>query len=150
NRDDLNPRDGTARPRDFSTHSLSASALFDSRGPLSLGVSWAHSERAPSVEELYSNHLLADPADCVIHFATGACEIGNAGFGPETSRNTGLCLFSEQGGWNATLTVFHNRFDDYIHQADTGLEVDGFAVREYRQSGATFTGVELDADYEFA
>jgi iron complex outermembrane recepter protein len=144
NQDDYAPQRGAAPARNFDTWSFSGSSLWDLSAAATLGLSVSRSQRAPSVEELYSNFGLTDPADCVIHFATGACEVGNAGFDEETSLNTDLTLYMEQGRVNATITVFHNSFDDYIGQITTGVEVDGLPVREYRQDDTTFSGIEVD------
>lgn len=148
NQDDYSPRHGAAPGRDFDTWSVAGSSLWDFHESATLGLSVARSQRAPSVEELYSNFGLGDPADCVIHYATGACEIGNADFREETSLNTDLTLHVERGILNATVTVFHNRFDDYIGQITTGAEVGGLPVREYRQDDTTFTGVEIDLNLQ--
>jgi len=144
NQDDYTPQHGAAPSRDFDTWSFAGSSLWDFSEAATLGLSVARSQRAPSVEELYSNFGLTDPDACVIHFATGACEIGNADFREETSLNTDLTLYVEQGRVNATVTVFHNRFDDYIGQVTTGEEVDELPIREYRQDDTTFTGIEVD------
>lgn len=147
NRDELDAGAAGLGSRAFTTHSLSASALWDLNATLTLGLTWSQSQRPPSVEELYSNHRMEDPEACVIHFATGACEIGDAGFSEETSRNADLSLYLDYGRFNATVTVFHNDFSDYIFQADSGMETNGFPIRHYRQSDATFRGVEVDAGF---
>ena len=144
NQDEYAPQHGAAPGRDFNMWSFSGSGLWDVNEAATLGLALSRSQRAPSVEELYSNFGLTDQDACVIHFATGACEIGNANFAEETSLNTDLTLSVEQGRMNATLTVFHNRFDDYIGQITTGAEVDGLPVREYRQDDTVFNGVEVD------
>lgn len=150
NQDDYAPQHGAAPSRDFDTWSFSGSSLWDFSESATLGLSVARSQRAPSVEELYSNYGLADLDDCVIHYATGACELGHVDFDEETSLNTDLTLYVEQGPFNATVTVFHNRFDDYIGQVTTGAEVDELPVREYRQDDTTFTGIELDIGIELS
>lgn len=148
NQDDYAPQHGAAPSRDFGTWSISGSSLWDFSESATLGLSVARSQRAPSVEELYSNYGLVNPDDCVIHYATGSCEIGNVDFNEETSLNTDLTLYAERGRFNATVTLFHNRFDDYIGQITTGAEVEGLPVREYRQDDTTFTGIELDIGIE--
>jgi iron complex outermembrane receptor protein len=150
NRDDYAPRHATAPGRSFDTWSFAGSSLWDFHEQATLGLSVARSQRAPSVEELYSNVGLEDLDHCVIHHATGACELGNSRFKAETSLNTDLTLSLEQGLLNATLTLFHNRFNDYIGQINSGLEVDGLPVREYRQDDANFTGLELDLNLQLA
>jgi len=147
NRDDYSPQNSTAPGLDFSTFSYSASLLWDLNATTSLGITASHAERAPSVEELYSNYGVTDFEDCVIHFATGACEVGNTGFQEEASRNLDITLYVEREWVSATLTTFYNDFDDYIGQVATGEEVDGFPVREYRQLHARFWGAEVDLTF---
>lgn len=148
NRDEYNPQQHAAPARDFSTNSFSASALWDVNDPLTFGLSIAASERAPSIEELYSNYGVSDHEDCVIHFATGACEIGFVDFTEERSVNTDFTVYLDYDAFEATLTLFHNEFSDYIGQLTTGMEAHGFPVREYQQMDARFTGVELDASWQ--
>lgn len=147
NSDEYSPRNSAAPGVDFSTFSYSASLLWDMNMRASLGVTASHAERAPSVEELYSNFGLADLAECVIHFATGACETGDPGFSEEASRNLDLTLYLAGERIDATLTAFYNDFDDYIGQITTGEAVDGFPVRAYRQVDARFWGLEVDLTF---
>ncbi|MDG2175187.1 MAG: TonB-dependent receptor [Gammaproteobacteria bacterium] len=147
NRDDYNPDNGIAPDRNFSTFGASASLLLDLYSSASLGITWSHSERAPSVEELYSNFGLIDADACVIHFATGTCETGDVNLLEEQANNIDLTLYLERGNFNASLTAFYNVFDDYIAQITTGTDVDGLPVRAYRQLDARFSGLELDATF---
>jgi len=147
NIDDYNPVNGITPDRDFSTFSASASLLLDMSSSYSLGLTWSHSERAPSVEELYSNFGLIDADACVIHFATGACETGDVNLVEEQANNIDLTLYLESGNFNASITAFYNAFDDYIAQITTGADVDGLPVRAYRQLDARFSGLEVDATY---
>jgi iron complex outermembrane receptor protein len=148
NRDDYSPKTSAAPGRNFSTWSLSGSALWDFNTGNTLGLSVSRSQRAPSAEELYSNFGLGNIDDCVIHAATGSCELGNVDFSEETSLNTDLTLYLDQGSFNATITAFYNRFDDYIAQVSTGQEVAGFPVHQYQQDDARFSGVEVDINFQ--
>ncbi len=143
NRDELDP--GLAAPdRSFTTGSYSGSVLWDANDRASLGFAYSHSERAPSTEELYSNNNLASIDECVIHFATGSCEIGNINLNEERSNNLDLSLYLSLPSLDATFTLFYNSFSDYIFQANTGMEVDEFPVRAYQNDDANFVGVEVD------
>lgn len=148
NRDEYDPENGAVPSRSFDTYSLSGSALWDINEQATLGVSLSRSQRAPSVEELYSNFGLDDLDECIIHFANSACEIGDTGFKEETSLNTDITLSLDYERVDLTLTGFYNRFSDYIGQVATGAEVDGFPVLAYRQNDARFVGLELNADLE--
>ncbi|MES2604196.1 MAG: TonB-dependent receptor [Pseudomonadota bacterium] len=148
NRDSYQAQQQLAPEREFNTTSLSASALWQQSDPLTIGLSLASSERAPSVEELYSNHGLDDLADCVIHHATGACEIGDVNFTEERSFNTDLTFTWNAGDVTTSVTLFDNRFHDYIAQVNDGREVDELPVRLYLQDDAHFYGVEVDIDWQ--
>ena len=148
NRDDYSPQASAAPSRDYSTTSLSASALWDISEPLTFGLAVSRSQRAPSTEELYSNYGLADLDACVIHLATGSCEIGNTNFSEETSLNTDLTLYLDYGAFTATITGFHNRFADYIGQITSGEAAAGIPVRRYQQDDARFSGIEVDASLQ--
>lgn len=148
NWDELNPLHSLAPSKDFTSYSYSATALWDISSPVSLGLALSHSERAPSVEELYSNFSLAGLSSCVIHLATASCEVGNVNFNKEVSDNVDLSVYLDYGILSATVTSFYNSFDDYIFQENTGIEVEGFALRSYGQGGAKFTGVEIDMNLE--
>ncbi|MDR2212952.1 MAG: TonB-dependent receptor [Pseudomonadales bacterium] len=148
NRDQYTPQSSPAPARGFTTYSLSGSALWDMNAATTLGLSLSRSQRAPSVEELYSNYDLNDLETCVIHHASGSCEIGDSGFGAETSFNTDLTLSFNYERFDATLTAFYNRFNDYIGQVATGEEAEGFPVLAYAQDDARFTGLEVSADWQ--
>jgi len=148
NQDQYGPQQSLAPDRDFTTYSLSGSALWDLRSEITLGLSVSRSQRAPSVEELYSNYGLGNIDDCVIHAASGSCEIGNPDFQEETSLNTDATVYLDYGKFTATITAFYNQFNDYIGQITTGVEADGYPVREYQQDNARFSGLEVDANWQ--
>jgi len=144
NRDERNPNSAGVPDRSFSTVSYSGSVLWDANEEASLGLAYSHSERAPSTEELFSNFGLADVDDCVIHFATESCEIGDSTLKEEKSDNLDLSLYLSLSELDATFTWFYNSFDDYIFQANTGVEADGFPVRAYQNDKADFYGIEME------
>jgi iron complex outermembrane receptor protein len=150
NRDAYQPEHGGAPARDFDTYSLSGSALWDMNDAATLGLSVSRSQRAPSVEELYSNYGLVNLEDCVIHAASAACEIGALGFKAETSLNTDLTLALNYERFDASVTGFYNRFNDYIGQVANGERVSGFPVLAYTQDDARFYGLEMNADFTLA
>ena len=147
NHDKLDPENLPGVSRSFSTQSYSGSMLWDVNAAASFGLALSHSQRAPSVEELYSNYGLADVDDCVVHFATGACEIGDISLQEEASNNLDVNLYLSLNNLEATITAFYNQFDDYIFQANTGAEVDELPVRAYLNEDARFYGVEVDTTF---
>ncbi|MDC1529465.1 TonB-dependent receptor [Gammaproteobacteria bacterium] len=141
------PENSAAPELDFDSFNYSASGLWDLSSGASLGLILSHAERAPSIEELYSNFALSDAENCVIHFATAACEIGDISLRKESSNNIDVTFYLEKDNFNFTLTAFNNNFEDYIALINTGALVDDFPIREYRQVDASFSGIEVDATF---
>jgi iron complex outermembrane receptor protein len=56
-----------------------------------------------------------------------------------------LALRKRTGRVTGTLSLFANRFDDYIFERFTGEEEDGLAVIVFEQEEAEFYGAELQA-----
>ena len=93
------------------------------------------SSRAPVGEELFSDSP---------HPGTGLFEIGDPGLGLEQARNLAATLDGGGDGWFVMGTFYYTRFADFIYQATTGEERDGFDVRRYSQADATFAGFEVE------
>jgi len=135
---------------DFNAISASSSALWDVSSGWQLGLALSRSERAPAVEELYSNAGNAGPGEWVEHAATASIELGDPGLDTETSNNADLSVrWSGDGHWLA-LTVFYNDFADYINLLNTGQTLDETPVLVYAQEDAEFYGVEFDSEFTLA
>lgn len=132
---------------DFTSVSVSGAGLYSFGDNWQLGVSLSRSERAPSTEELYSNAGIVDPGEFVTHAATGLIEIGDPDLDEEVSANLDLSLTYNTQDLSAELTVYYNRFEDYIYLFNTGAEVDGTLVYAYGQEDTVFTGVEFSGEY---
>ena len=94
-----------------------------------------YSSRAPVGEELFSDSP---------HPGTGVFEIGNPELDREQARNLAATLSGDGDRWSVQGTFYYTRFPDFIYQAATGEERDGFDVRRYSQADATFTGFEVE------
>jgi iron complex outermembrane receptor protein len=115
--------------------SLSAGFVYQLGNDQSLAFNFAHSERAPSSAEIFSNG---------IHISTSTYEVG-AGFDlviddsdpddveftlvqsaqevkKETSNNLDLTYRVQTEHLHASISVFYNQIDDYLFQQNTGLE----------------------------
>lgn len=101
----------------------------------SLGVSLARSTKLPNAEELFSNGP---------HLATNAFEIGDPDLGRETSLGLDLTFRKTTGRVSGEVTLFNNRFDDFIYERRTGEEEDGLPVFRFVQDDAEFYGAELE------
>jgi iron complex outermembrane recepter protein len=105
----------------------------------SLGLSIARSTKLPNAEELFSNGP---------HIATNAFEIGDPDLEEETSLGADLTLRKVSGRLTGEVTLFANRFDDFIFEQSTDEEEDGLPVFRYVQRDAEFRGAELTGVYQ--
>ena len=121
--------------RDFSGSSASLGLIAP------LGANWEgtlladYSSRAPVGEELFSDSP---------HPGTGLFEIGDPGLDREQARNLTATLTGGGDAWSLRGSVYYTDFADFIYQAATGEERDGFDVRRYSQAEATFAGFEVE------
>ncbi|MCK9635915.1 MAG: TonB-dependent receptor [Methylobacter tundripaludum] len=124
----------------------SASALWDITDRHQVSLAFTHSQRAPQIQELFSNG---------VHEATHSYELGNAGLNKELSNNLDLGYRYNADWMAAELNLFHNWVNDYIYQQRTGSlfneDAEAFEdvcsgtcipVLESRQAAATFKGFE--------
>ena len=146
-KDELSPEGTGAPERDYTSFSASLGALYEFTDSWHVSATLSHSERAPSVEELYSNYGNTGPSSWVTHAATAAIELGDVQLDGEESFNVdvGLSLHGEDA--SLRLGAYYNDFDSYINLASTGLEVGETPVRRYEEDSAEFIGFELDADW---
>lgn len=139
---------GGACGYDENIMSLSASGLYDINANSNLLLAATRSERAPSVEELFSNTSLdtcdrfADAAALVLHAATGLLEIGNPDLQKEVSSNIEFGYRLHSGPITGEFSAYYNEIDDFIFLDATGEAVAAQAVARYLQRNATFKGLE--------
>ena len=121
--------------RDFSGGSASLGLIVP------LGNGWEgtlladYSSRAPVGEELFSDSP---------HPGTGVFEIGDPGLDHEQARNLAATLTGRGDRWSVRGTFYYTDFVDFIYQAATNEEREGFDVRRYSQADATFAGFEVE------
>jgi iron complex outermembrane receptor protein len=141
------PRYGAARQRAFNLMSGSFGAVYRLSPAYALATNLSFTERAPTYYELFANGP---------HAATGAYEIGNAGFNKEKSTAFDVALRYREGGSSFSVGAFYNRFRDFITLAATGRQKDEngdpalagaevFNEYAYRQVPAVFQGFEAEA-----
>jgi iron complex outermembrane receptor protein len=137
--------------RAFTLATPAVGVVFTLPGELRLGVAATQAERAPAVEELYSNGA---------HHATATFDLGNPNLRKEVSRNVDVTLRNATGDVRWKVNVFANRVKDYVYAAARDLDGDGvadrvdaegaldpqgeFLVQEYAQAQARFRGVEAE------
>ncbi len=125
--------------RSFTPVSLSVGLVWALTKDWSLGASLARSQKAPNTSELYSDGA---------HAATQTFEIGDPDLDIETSLGFDVSIRRGSGPLHGELTLFVNRFDEFIYQRITGAEIDGLTVLQYTQGDAEFRGGELEVEYD--
>ena len=110
----------TGEENDYNLFSVSGGANWDYARGYQLGLSVTHSERAPSIEELYAMGS---------HLATTTFELGDSDLDKEKSNNIDLYWRKTSGKFNFTANFFYNRIDDYVYMQEQDLNGDGFADR---------------------
>lgn len=136
-----------ADARSFSPHSVSVGGGWKIAEQWRLTANFDHAERAPVEEELFADGP---------HIATLAYEIGDADLSKETSNQFELGLHYHSDRVDAKVAAYHNRFDGFIYQADTGEEWywdeedESLPIRQWSQRDATFRGIEAEATFNLA
>jgi len=125
--------------RDFRTWTGSVGVVWGFVDSWSLSAAVNRPERAPTAEELYSDGP---------HAATRAYEIGDPDLDTEIGAGLDLSLRAEYDRFEATLSVFATRYDNFIYLEETGEVIDEFEVVQFTQADAEFTGLELHGHYE--
>lgn len=139
--EDIDTRTSDGRSASHSPLSASAGLVWHLQEDSHLAFHLSHAQRAPGAEELFS----FGP-----HIATQSFEIGNPALDTESVNAFEVSYRKHSGPFTATLTFFHNDFDDYIYLVSTGEEEDELPVRQWTQQDATFLGGEAELRYDFS
>lgn len=136
--------------------SYSGGGVFEFAPGYEVGMSYARSERAPTIEELFAGGP---------HLASNTFEIGDPGLDEEVSNNVDVFWRKTDGRYRFDFTLFYNHIDDFIYLASNDRNGDGVADRveddfgdtgeivdeddalllvNQRQQGAEFWGFELE------
>lgn len=110
-------------------------------GDLKIGANLSRTGRAPAVEELFSNGP---------HIATQAFEVGDPFLKSERAWNGELYARYDTPGAAFSATLYTNRFDNFIYEAETGLVEDDLPVFQYFQNDAKVWGVEFQGSKDVA
>jgi iron complex outermembrane recepter protein len=151
---DRRPLDGVNPKRDYTLYTTAAGLLWKFAPDHNISINLTQGQRAPSVEELYSNGA---------HPATATFDIGNNALNKETARNIDLTLRSNAKHFNWKLNLFGNRISDYVYAKNVDLNADGvadrvddagsidamgeFLLQETSQADARFVGAEAEIAY---
>jgi iron complex outermembrane receptor protein len=134
---------GPSLARDFNAFSTSAGLVYTLSEQYVTAFSVAYTQRPPTYVELFSNGP---------HLATNSFEVGDPELGKEESLAFDLSLRKTSGRVTGSVSLFYNRFSDFITAEPTGEfsegEEDGeegLPVFAYRAADAHFLGGELAA-----
>lgn len=136
---DAKPESDTVSARSHDGLSASIGLVWKANDTFSIGASASRSIKLPAPEELYSNGL---------HVATQSFEIGDESLGEEVGLGLDLSLRWQTDVFSGELTFFRQDFDDFIFQAFTGGEEEGFPIVLYSQEDAELSGIELQGRIE--
>lgn len=141
-------------PRRFSLGSGAIAYQYPISATSALTASFTHAERAPAIEELYSNGA---------HLATLTYDLGNPRLSKERSQNFDLSYKLQSDAWSVRASVYRNSIGDFIYGAGVDENGDGAAdlvneagaitsdatllKREFKNVNARFTGAELTLAY---
>ena len=130
-----------AYKRNYEAFSGSLGASYALGSGVKIGLTGSHTERAPAAEELFANGP---------HAGTQAFEIGNPDFKKETSNGIEATLRGEGSGYSFSLAAYHNWFDNYIYETQTGAVQDDLPVFQSRQASARYLGFEGELSVKLA
>ena len=135
----------SGQQKKFGGASASLGAVVYPAKDWSVGVSLAYTERLPTTQELFSNGP---------HGGTGAYEVGTTGLGNERSLGLDVSLRRRAGFVTGTVSVFANRFADYIFESALPAGAipvknnpDGLTPYRFIAKDAEFYGAEGEAQF---
>lgn len=136
---DVDPSSGL-RNRSFTGFSGSAGIRVPVWTGGSIAANYAHSYRAPSLDELYNNGP---------HPGNLTFEIGNINLKRERGDGLDVSVRHQSDRFRGELNYFYYHLRDFIFLAPTGDFDDSLPVAEYLQGNSRFTGVEANVDIGF-
>jgi iron complex outermembrane receptor protein len=149
-RDQIDPDSVRVNNKAFNAISASLGGTWQFAPRWSLGLALSRSQRAPTVEELFSNIGNA-PDQLVVHGATQSIEVGSASLGAETSRNIDLTLAYKDDRFDGFVTAFNNQFTRFIFLENSDqFSAGNVPILNYAQQDARFYGVEFNLTTKLA
>ena len=127
----------TAFSRSFTPVSGSLGANYEFTPGWRAGLSLSHSERAPAVDELFSQGP---------HGGSQSFLFGNPDLSMEKSNSAELSVHHLVGPLHVQGSIYYSRFANFVYLAPTGAVQDDLPVYEYRQGKARYYGFEIGAD----
>jgi iron complex outermembrane recepter protein len=126
----------------FNTTNASIGTVFNLSSNWSLAVNLNHTQRAPSMNELYTYGE---------HHATETVEQGDRNLAKEKSNGIDTTIAWQDGNTQLSVSPFYTYFTDYIALIDSGTtqfhdeegEVEELSVFQYKSVPAEFFGLEF-------
>jgi iron complex outermembrane receptor protein len=125
-----------ANRRKFTTLSGSVGGQYEFTRGWRAGLSLSHSERAPSIDELFANGP---------HGGSQSFEVGDPGLDPEKSNSAELSLRHSTGPLTLTANAYYSHFSNFIFSAPTGEIEENLPVFQYLGGKADMYGFEGQA-----
>jgi len=126
--------------REFTNVSASAGVFTRPNDDSFLGLSLSRNERAPTEAELFAFGE---------HAATRAFEIGDSELESEVAYSVEAAAHFDAGRFEMDLHLFGARYENFIDLRATGAETDeGVQIFTYRQTDASFYGVEAEGEFD--
>lgn len=122
--------------RKFTTLSGSIGGQYEFTPGWRAGLSLSHSERAPSIDELFANGP---------HGGSQSLEVGDPGLDPEKSNSVELSMRHNGGPLTLTANAYYSHFSNFIFQSPTGDVEDDLPVFQYLGGKAEIYGFEGQA-----
>ncbi|MFL6720890.1 MAG: TonB-dependent receptor [Sphingomonas sp.] len=104
------------------------------------GLSLSHSERAPAIDELFSQGP---------HGGSQQFLFGDPNLSLEKSNGVELSVHRTTGPVHVQGSIYYSRFSNFIFEAPTGTIQDDLPVYQYREGRADYYGFELESDVKF-
>lgn len=123
--------------RSFTPISGSLGATYEFLPGWRAGLSVAHSERAPSIDELYSQGP---------HGGSQSFLFGDPNLKLEKDNSVELSVHRTTGPIHVQGSLYYSHFTNFIYLAPTGAIEDDLPVYTYREGPANYYGFEVGAD----
>ena len=124
----------------FTPISGSLGANYEFAKDWRAGLSISHNERAPAIDELFSNGP---------HGGSESFNIGDPDLKKEAGNGIELSVHHTTGPVHVQGSIYYSHFTNFIFQAPTGEVRDGLPVFSYREGKANYYGFELQGDARF-
>jgi len=126
--------------RNFTPISASLGANYEFIPGWRAGLSLSHNERAPAIDELFSQGP---------HGGSESFNIGDPDLKKEAGNGIELSVHHATGPVHVQGSIYYTRFSNFIYQAPTGEIRAGLPVYAFNEGKANYYGFELQADAKF-